>query len=231
VALELSKESAGIDCFWLGTRDAVLGRAHGQVRQSGCGTKAVAMTPIRKFLTPLSLALAVTLTAGFGFAKSDAVRYSVRTAASGIEAGAARIRVKASPTVLTSVVTDYGHGGEFISRFEKVRVIGRSGENVDVYLQVPILKGAAKIWAVVRFGAPKDVGTERVIEGRMIKGNVERLDAKWRIIPVDAQTSELHLQMLIVPKFPVPGSLVTGEVAYAADKAVVDVRAAAEKKR
>jgi ribosome-associated toxin RatA of RatAB toxin-antitoxin module len=189
------------------------------------------VSPIRNHLVRCSLALALSLTTGQGFAKTaDSVRYSVRTPQSGIEAGAARIRVKASTSAVTDVVTDYGHWDRFISRFEKVRVIGRSGDNVDVYMQVPILKGAAKIWAVVRFSPPKDVGAERVIEGHMIKGNVERLDAKWRIIAVDAQTSELHLQMLIVPKLPVPGSLVTGEVAYAADKAVIDVRAAAEKR-
>jgi ribosome-associated toxin RatA of RatAB toxin-antitoxin module len=155
----------------------------------------------------------------------------VRTPNSGIEAGAARIRINAPSSAVVNVVTDYGNWNKFISRFDKVRVVGRTADSVDVYMQVPILKGAAKIWAVVRFAAPKDVGTERVIEGHMIKGNVDRLDAKWRIIQVDAQTSELHLEMLIVPKLPVPGSLVTGEVAYAADKAIIDVRTAAEKRQ
>ncbi|HEY5955226.1 MAG TPA: hypothetical protein VIV60_01685, partial [Polyangiaceae bacterium] len=116
------------------------------------------------------------------------------------------------------------------SRFDKARVVGRTADTVDVYLQVPILKGAAKIWAVVRFNAPKMVGGENVVEGHMVKGNVERLDAKWRVIQLNDHASELHLQMLIVPKIPVPGSLVTGEVAYAADKAIIDVRSVAERR-
>jgi ribosome-associated toxin RatA of RatAB toxin-antitoxin module len=186
---------------------------------------------IRDILFPCSVAIGLTLSPVDGSAKTvDSVRYSIRTPNSDIEAGAARIRVKASASTLVGLVTDYGHWGEFISRFEKVRVVGRTADTVDVYLQVPILKGAAKIWAVVRFSPPKEIGTERVIEGHMVKGNVERLDAKWRIIQVDQETSELHLQMLLVPKLPIPGSLVTGEVAYAADKAVIDVRAAAEKR-
>jgi ribosome-associated toxin RatA of RatAB toxin-antitoxin module len=159
----------------------------------------------------------------------DSVRYSVRTPNSSIEAGAARIKVKAPSSELASLITDFSHYDQFISKFEKVRVVGRTTNAVDVYMQVPILKGAAKIWAVVRFAPIQSRGSEQVLEGHMIKGNVERLDAKWRIIGLDDQNSELRLEMLIVPKMPVPSSLVTGEVAYAADKAVCDVRTAAEK--
>jgi ribosome-associated toxin RatA of RatAB toxin-antitoxin module len=159
----------------------------------------------------------------------DSVRYSVPSANGGIEGGAARVRIKANAQEVVELVSDFARYGQFISRFEKVRVVGKTAKTVDVYMQVPILKGAAKIWAVVRFAQLREEGNERVLEGHMIKGNVERLDAKWRIIPLDAQNSELHLEMLIVPKMPVPGSLVTGEVAYAADKAICDVRAAAEK--
>lgn len=174
---------------------------------------------------------ALSLVAVDGLAGNAAsVRYSVRTPHSGIEAGAARTRVNASRNAVVEIVTDYARWHQFISRFDKVRVVGRTSDSVDVYMQVPILKGAAKIWAVVRFEAPKAIGTERVIEGHMVKGNVERLDAKWRVIQIDDRTSELHLQMLIVPKLPVPGSLITGEVAYAADKAIIDVRTAAEKR-
>lgn len=188
------------------------------------------MSIYRQAICVFSVISSLSLFPTDGYAKNpDSVRYSVRTPESGIEAGAARIRVNASTSAVVNVVTDYSHWHEFISRFDKVRVVSRTAETVDVYLQVPILKGAAKIWAVVRFTAPRSVGTESVIEGHMVKGNVERLDAKWRVIQIDAQTSELHLQMLIVPKLPVPGSLVTGEVAYAADKAIIDVRAAVEK--
>lgn len=180
----------------------------------------------------MSVVLGIALVAGEGSAKSvDSVRYTVRTPNSDIEAGAARIRVNAPTNAVLGFVTDYGHWDQFITRFEKVRVVGRTASSVDVYMQVPILKGAAKIWAVVRFTAPKEVGTERIIEGHMIKGNVDRLDAKWRVLPIDENTTELHLQMLIVPKLPVPGSLITGEVAYAADKAVIDVRSAVEKRK
>lgn len=179
----------------------------------------------QKFWLPLGMVLGLTLIPVVGDAKgSDPVRYSVRSSASSIEAGAARVRVDAPASSVMGMVTNYGQWDRVITRFDKVRVVGRTANTVDVYMQVPILKGAAKIWAVVRFEAPKSVGAERVVEGHMVKGNVERLDAKWRVAALDDRTSELHLEMLIVPKLPVPGSLVTGEVAYAADKAVLDLR-------
>jgi ribosome-associated toxin RatA of RatAB toxin-antitoxin module len=159
----------------------------------------------------------------------DAERYEVETPHSRIKAGAARVAVRAPVPAVRKVVTDFKNYSKFISKFDKARVIGRKGDQTDVYLQVPILKGAAKIWAVVRFDPPKSVNGEDVIQGRMIKGNVDRLDAKWRIKKIDANNTQLHLELLIVPKLPVPGSLVTGEVAYAADEAVMGSRNRAEK--
>ena len=47
---------------------------------------------------------------------------------------------------------------------------------------------------------------------------------------VDDATTKLDLELLIVPDFiiPVPGSLITGEVAYAAEKAVKGIRSRSE---
>ncbi len=160
----------------------------------------------------------------------DSVRYSVRTPHSRIEAGAAKIRVQATPDELVKLITDYNSYPRFISRFEKVKILSRKGSQVDVYMQVPILKGAAKIWAVVRFSPAREENGESIVEGHMVRGNVERLDAVWRVRKLDAQSSQLRLEMLLVPKMPVPGSLVTGEVAYAADSAISDMRTHAEKR-
>ena len=41
---------------------------------------------------------------------------------------------------------------------------------------------------------------------------------------IDDENTQLNLELLIVPKLPVPGSVVTGEVAYAADTAVMGSR-------
>lgn len=160
---------------------------------------------------------------------AKAQRYSVKTPYSRIEAGAARIDVAANSQQVTSIVCDFDSYSKLSDRFDKSRIVGHSGPNTDVYLQVPILKGAAKIWAVVRFDPIRTSNGEQILSAHMIKGNVERLDATWRIHSVNDHQSRVELEMLIVPKIPVPGSLVTGEVAYAADKAVTGVRDRAER--
>ena len=71
-------------------------------------------------------------------------RFDVKTPYSEMNAGAARVNVDAPEDLVRSVVLDYKNYASFMSRFEKSRVVGRSGDKTDVYLQVPILKGAAK---------------------------------------------------------------------------------------
>ncbi len=171
---------------------------------------------------PETLALAGPKTA------TKAQRFTVRTPYSSIEAGAARIDVAAPSQQVSEIVLDFGNYTKLTDRFDKSRVIGHTGANTDVYLQVPILKGAAKIWAVVRFEPFRTNNGEQVLSGHLIKGNVDRLDATWRIRSIGDKQSHVELELLIVPKLPVPGSIVTGEVAYAADKAVTGVRDRAE---
>jgi ribosome-associated toxin RatA of RatAB toxin-antitoxin module len=158
------------------------------------------------------------------------VRYDVQFPATNKKAGAARANVDAPPAVVRSVVLDYKNYASFITKFEKSHVVGKSGDKTDVYLQVPIMKGVAKVWAVVRFEPPKTVGDEEIVTGRMIKGNVKRLDAKWRIKKIDENTTKLECELLIVPEMPLPDSLVIGELKFAAAKAVGGSRGEAERR-
>jgi len=158
-------------------------------------------------------------------------RFDVKTPYSDTNAGAARVNVDAPEDVVRAVVLDYKNYASFISRFEKARIVGRSGDKTDVYLQVPILKGAAKVWAIVRFEPVKQAGGGEVVEGHMIKGNVKRLDATWRLKKLDDVTTQVVLELLIVPDMPVPDSLVVPEVRFAAAKAVEGSRDEAEKRK
>jgi len=155
-------------------------------------------------------------------------RYTVDVPNSGIDVGAAKVNIDASPDMVKKAVLDFNDYSSMISKFKRSKIIGKKGAFTDVYLQVPILKGLAKVWAVVRFAPPKQEGKTVVVKGKMVKGNVDELNAEWRILPLSQQKTELHLLMRIVPKIPAPGGLVTGEVAYAADEAVKGIRAATE---
>jgi ribosome-associated toxin RatA of RatAB toxin-antitoxin module len=166
--------------------------------------------------------------------RPDPERYERQTSLSDIKAGGSRDAVHAPIEVVRHIVTDFDGYSSYIKRFEKAKVIGRHGDKTDVYLQVPIMKGAAKVWAVVRFDPPRPTGNgdDVVVVGKLLKGNVKRLDAKYQISKIDAQNTKLDLELLIVPDFivPVPNRLVAGEAAYAASRAVLGLRNASEQR-
>ena len=155
-------------------------------------------------------------------------RYRVDVPNSSIDIGAAKVSVEAPAEVVEKAVLSFDDYSAMISRFQRSKVVGKSGKFTDVYVQVPILKGAAKVWAVVRFSPPMLSGDTTIVKARMLKGNVETFEAEWRIRAMSAKRTELHLRMRIVPKFPAPGGLITDEVASAAAQAVRGIRAAVE---
>ncbi|HMJ52187.1 MAG TPA: SRPBCC family protein [Polyangiaceae bacterium] len=152
-------------------------------------------------------------------------RYNVAVQGYSIRAGGGMTAINASLSTVRRTVTDYGHYADFMPRFQKSRIVAKSGPNTDVYLQVSILHGAANIWAVTRFGPPVPEGAGERIEGRMHgQGNVDEMLAIWHLTPVDENRTIAKLELLIVPKLPLPGSVVTPELEYASDQAVSAMR-------
>ena len=148
------------------------------------------------------------------------------------------IRVAAPTDTVRAVINDFDHYASFIKRYKDGRVqlqvsaklVGRVGDKKDVYLSVPIMKGAAKVWGVLRFDPAKVSGDDEILEGHLVKGNVERLDARWTLRKLDASTTHLSLELLIVPKIPVPHEVVTDELEFVSDVGVTGARNEAEQK-
>ena len=152
-------------------------------------------------------------------------RYNVAVQGYSIRAGGGMTAINAPLSTVRRTVTDYGRYADFMPRFQKSRIVGKSGPNTDVYLQVSILHGAANIWAVTRFGPPIAEGAGERIEGRLHgQGNVDQMIAIWHLQPVDENRTIAKLELLIVPKLPLPGSVVTPELEYASDQAVSATR-------
>jgi ribosome-associated toxin RatA of RatAB toxin-antitoxin module len=158
-------------------------------------------------------------------------RYNVTVPGFSIHAGGGMTAVNAPLALVRQNVTDYGHYSEFMPRFEKSRIVGKNGNTTDVYLQVAILHGAANVWAVTRFTPPIPDGAGERIEGKLEgQGNVNDLRAVWRLFPVDPDHTIVKLELLIVPKLPLPGSIVTPELEFASDQAVSATRDRTEAK-
>jgi ribosome-associated toxin RatA of RatAB toxin-antitoxin module len=149
-------------------------------------------------------------------------RYELPLTQGSIRAGGAAIVIAADAAAVRRLVTDYGKYETWLPGFRRSRVVARTADQTDVYLEVPILHGAAKFWAVTRFLPPKaeDGGGER-IEGQMIgPGNIDDLRAVWHIAPVDDQHTLLRLELLLVPKLHIGSDMITAALAENADDAI-----------
>ncbi|WP_437736997.1 SRPBCC family protein [Sorangium sp. So ce1335] len=161
-----------------------------------------------------------------------ALRYTLKTTgpASAIDTGGAAILVKAPLPAVRKLVTSYGNYKTFISSFDQSRVLSKRKGTSEVYLQVPILNGAAHIWTVADMSPPAKDGSDEVISGRFKRGNVADFRARWRLRAVDEHHTILKLEIFVAPKLPFPPSVVTTQLVRAADRAVTAVRDRAEGK-
>ncbi len=164
-------------------------------------------------------------------AKGDALRYTLKTTApaSAIDTGGAAIYVNAPIATVRKIVQSYGDYAKMIQPFKASRVLSKKNGVSEVYLEVPVAHGAATVWAVARIGKPVKDGDGEKIVAEYTRGNVDDFRAVWRLRAVDAEHTIVRLEVLVDPKLPLPSSMITPELRYAADKAVTAVRDESQK--
>jgi hypothetical protein len=137
--------------------------------------------------------------------------------------------VQAPIDVTRRALTNYEHYATILPRFGRSRVLKRTQDSADVYLQVPILRGAAHLWGVVRFVGPTLRPDGERIEGNYLhEGNVSAFHCLWTYRPVDEAHTELHLGLLLLPKIPLPESVIDSELNDACKDAVQGVKSYVE---
>ncbi len=130
----------------------------------------------------------------------------------GVQWGRATGIVEAPPDVVMRIVTDYARYREFLPHFDASRVLSRRGNNAIVYLQVRAVRETTTLWAQLRIFQRRPRGLTQIIEGRMMQGNVARMDARWEVTPlVGGARTLVAFQFLIDPDLPFPDSIVTNE--------------------
>jgi ribosome-associated toxin RatA of RatAB toxin-antitoxin module len=163
----------------------------------------------------------------FKFGKDKKSNYPMKD--SKFKVARAEIFVNAPIANVKTAVMDYANYSTFIPKFQKSKVLkGKTGEAQDVFLQIPILHGAATIWAVETFNTPATDGKGEKIVGSMQKGNVDDLRATWRYRAIDATHTVVSLDIYIAPKVAAPESVVTPEVEDACGDGVRAVKERAE---
>jgi hypothetical protein len=150
-------------------------------------------------------------------------------AASGERDRECNATVDASMGRVRAVVTDYDHYATIMPKFGRSRVLKRGADGAEVYLQVPLLHGAASLWAVVRFAGPITTSDGEQIEGNYLhQGNVSNFHCVWSYSRIDDTHTQLHLALLLLPAFPLPESLLDSELNDACRDALGGVKSAAE---
>lgn len=196
--------------------------------------------PIRSAVLAVAL-LASAVASAWAPPKTDALacelasltrekRTALDVPGSSFKMARSEILIAAPLAKVRDALLDYEKYKTLIPRFERSKILKRDAAGVEVYLQIPVLKGAARIWVQYKFAPPKADGPWTVIDGKFVTGNIDDLKARWRLRPVDAAHTIVSFDLWLSPRIFAPTSLVNGEIADASGIAVRSVRAALEAK-
>jgi len=141
-----------------------------------------------------------------------------------VKAGRAEGIVNASLESVRSVVEDYGGYEKFMPHFRASRVLSQRGTSALVYMQASIAKDTMTLWAQLKVSAKPNAGNTRVIEAKMVQGNMDAMFARWELTPLDTEHTLVAFQLLMDPKVPLPASLVSNENEKASQKTIRALR-------
>lgn len=143
--------------------------------------------------------------------------------------GRSTVTVKASLEKTREAVLDFGHYADFMPHYRNAKILGRTDTGArDVYMEVEALYGAVKFWAEVELPKATTVDGVETWETRFIKGNVKDFKAIWRLKKLDAQSTELSLEVFLSPNLPMPVHLMNDENMGGSSSGVAAMRAHAE---
>jgi hypothetical protein len=137
--------------------------------------------------------------------------------------------INAPIEVIRRALTSYDDYATILPKFGRSRVLRRTAGSADVYLQVPILRGVANLWGVVRFVGPTVHPHGERIEGRYLhEGNVSAFHCLWTYRRLNDKQTELHLGLLVLPPIPLPESVIESELSSGCRDAIQGVKSYAE---
>ena len=149
----------------------------------------------------------------------------VPTEGSNIAAGRAVIVVDRPVEEVLPVVLDYGNYVQFMPNFTHSKVLAQRGTRAMVYMEVSVGKGMYTLYGQLNLAdRPQDGGT-RVVEGRLIDGNINAFDATFTLTPVnDGAGTEIDFRIYVDPDLPLPSTVFSRENERAAGRAVRALR-------
>ena len=126
---------------------------------------------------------------------------------------------------IVSVVVDYGNYAHFMPNFTKSKILAQRGNGAMVYMEVSVASGTFTLWGQLKFYETAPEGNTRVIEARLLEGNMDAFSASWRMTPVgDGKRTQVDFKIYVDPHMPLPSSVFSRENEKAAGKTLRALR-------
>jgi len=123
------------------------------------------------------------------------------------------------------VVVDYANYAHFMPNFTKSKVLAQRGNRAMVYMEVSVAAGTFTLWGQLKLSETTPEGETRVIEARLLEGNMDAFSASWRLTPMDGGArTEVDFRIYVDPDMPLPSSVFSRENEKAAGKTVRALR-------
>jgi ribosome-associated toxin RatA of RatAB toxin-antitoxin module len=123
------------------------------------------------------------------------------------------------------IVRDYANYVQFMPNFTKSKVLAQRGGRAMVYMEVSVAKGAFTLWGQLNLAEHPENGDSRVVEARLMEGNIDAFSATWTLTPVDGGArTEVDFKIYVDPDIPLPSAIFSRENERAARKTVRALR-------
>ncbi|WP_437878200.1 type II toxin-antitoxin system RatA family toxin [Sorangium sp. So ce513] len=150
----------------------------------------------------------------------------------GFSRGRSTAVIKAPIERVRATVLAFERYPDFMPHYKKCRVLGRTPSGGwDVYMEVSALHGAVSMWARIEMQRAVAADGAETYSSRFVSGNVQDLQATWRLEKVDDQSTRLSLDVFLRPKLPLPKSLLNAENLEGSARAIAAIRARVENGR
>jgi ribosome-associated toxin RatA of RatAB toxin-antitoxin module len=145
---------------------------------------------------------------------------------SDIAGGRAVIVVDKPIEEVLPIVLDYGNYVQFMPNFTKSKVLAQRGNRAMVYMEVSVAKGMYTLYGQLNLAEGPQDGESRVVEGRLLEGNIDAFNASFKLTPVDGGArTEIDFKIYVDPDIPLPSSVFSRENERAAGRTVRALRA------
>jgi len=106
------------------------------------------------------------------------------------------------------IVRDYANYVKFMPHFTKSKVLAQRGSRAMVYMEVSVAKGAFTLWGQLDLAEHPENGDSRVVEARLMQGNLDAFSATWTLTPVDGGArTRVDFKIYVDPDIPLPSSV------------------------